>query len=68
MPSAGAVYVEEARLRQSRAPVAELGAAAMRALERAGLQPGAPADFVVVAVEQGRGDELVADLERVARA
>lgn len=64
--AAGAVYVDEVRLRQSRAPHAELGAAGLRALERAGIADG-KADVIVIAVEAGRADGLVAGLERVAR-
>lgn len=67
MPDAGAVYVEAIRLGQSRAPVAELGATAHRATERAGLIPG-EVDLIVIAVPAGRADGLVGELERVARA
>lgn len=50
MPDAAAVYVEEARLRLSRAASAELAGAALRAQEAAGLDS---ADFIVVAVPPG---------------
>lgn len=49
-PSA-AVYVLEGRLRLSRAPAAELAAAALAARKTAGLTTGC--DFIVVAVPSG---------------
>lgn len=64
MPDAAAKYVPVGRLYQSRAPTAELGAAAMQAQEAAGLEA---ADFIVVAVTPGTADAVVADVERAAR-
>lgn len=66
MRRAGARYVETIRLKMSRAPVAELAAAAIRALEDAGLD-AQDADLIVVAVESGRADVVVADVLDVAR-
>jgi hypothetical protein len=66
VPSAGAVYVELVRLKVSRSPIAELGAAAQQAADRAGLKPGV-ADFIIVAVEPGHADAAVAAVERAAR-
>lgn len=64
MPAAAAKYVAVGRLYQSRAPVAELGAAALQAQQAAGLEA---ADFIVVAVEPGHADAVVADVEAAAR-
>lgn len=64
MPAAGAKYVPVGRLYQSRSPIAELGAAAQQAQAAAGI--GA-ADFIVVAVEPGQADAVVAAVEAAAR-
>lgn len=62
---AGVKIVPEGRLRLSRAPTAELGAAALLAQEEAGLDA---ADFVIVAVEPGLGDDALAKAVRDAAA
>lgn len=54
---AGVRIVPEGRLRLSRAPTSELGAAAMLAQKDTGLDA---CDFVIVAVEPGAGDDALA--------
>lgn len=66
MSKAGVTIVPEGRLLMSKAPTAELGAAATLAQQQAGLRS---ADFVIVAVEPGLGDDALAKaLEVVAAA
>jgi len=62
---AGVRIVPEGRLRLSRAPTSELGAAAQQAQAEAGLDA---ADFVIVAVEPGLGDDALAKAVRDAAA
>lgn len=62
----GARIVPEGRLRLARAPTAELGSAALQAQEAAGLDA---ADFIIVAVTPGAGDDaLVRALEQAAKS
>ena len=62
---AGVRIVPEGRLRLSRAPTSELGAAATLAQQEAGLDA---ADFVIVAVQTGLGDDALAKAVRDAVA
>jgi len=57
-PAAEARIVTEGTLRLSRAPTAELGAAALQAQKAAGLKA---ADFIIVAVAPGTADDAMAD-------
>jgi hypothetical protein len=62
-PSAASSIVTEATLTLSKAPLAELAAAALRARKSAGLED-AHTDYVVLAVPGGRaGDKLAEALE-----
>jgi hypothetical protein len=63
--TAAARLVARSRLRLSRAPVAELAAAAIRAQEATGLEP-ADVEFIVVAVPAGAGADARVALERHA--
>lgn len=60
MPRATA-RVDVERLLVSKAPAAELAAAAIRATEAAGLEPGT-ADLIIVAVDRGDGENLEAEI------
>lgn len=62
---AGLKIIPEGRLRLSRAPAAELGAAALLAQKEAGLDG---ADFVIVAVAPGSGDDALVKALRDAPA
>lgn len=62
---AGARYIETVRLLMSREPAAELAAAANLALEDSTLEPR-DAEFIVVAVESGQADRVVANVRRAA--
>lgn len=59
--NAAARIAPAGRLRVSRAPVAEIAAAAQHAQEAASLE-GAGADFIVLAVPSGAGDDALATL------
>lgn len=63
-PTSAAWLIPEGRLRLSRAPAAELAAAATRAQEAAGLDA---ADFIVVAVPPGSGIDLRPLVEQAAQ-
>lgn len=62
---ASAALVEEGRLRLSRAPHAELSAAALEAQEAAGLDS---ADFIVIAVTPGEGGDALEAAEAAAKS
>lgn len=66
MDPAAASTCLESRLRLSKAPTAELAAAALRAQKVAGLDGGA--DFIVVAVPPGTAEGAVGPVEAAARA
>lgn len=53
----GVRIVPEGRLRLAKVPTSELGDAALQAQQEAGLDA---ADFIIVAVEPGTGDDALA--------
>lgn len=64
--AAGVRIVPEGRLRLAKAPTAELGSAALQAQEAAGLDA---ADFIIIAVTPGAGDDgLARALEQAAKS
>lgn len=71
MDPSAAAYVSEARLRLSKAPAAELAAAALQAQAEAGIDPsagnGKGADFIVIAVPAGTAPATLAAALEAAR-
>jgi hypothetical protein len=65
MENTAAMPVARGRLALSRAPVAELAAAAIRAQEASGLEPQA-VDFVVIAMPAGNAEPAALALARAA--